>query len=170
YGIMVRRAKIEELAEIMLLSRACAQHMIDRGIYQWNDYYPNAKTFERDINRNELFLLEDSGDIIAIITITPLVDKEYIPVRWITANGSNAYIHRLAVHPEYQSQGFAQQLMSFAEEFAKRENYVSIRLDTFSKNPRNQRFYEKRGYVKLEDIYFPKQSGYPFHCYELVLK
>ncbi|MGM0391936.1 MAG: GNAT family N-acetyltransferase, partial [Bacteroidota bacterium] len=30
-------------------------------------------------------------------------------------------------------------------------------------------FYESRGYQKLGDIYFPKQSEHPFHCYELIL-
>jgi ribosomal protein S18 acetylase RimI-like enzyme len=59
--------------------------------------------------------------------------------------------------------------MSFAEEFAQKNNYASVRLDTFSVNKRNQRFYELRGYKKLGDIYFPKQSEFPFHCYELIL-
>jgi ribosomal protein S18 acetylase RimI-like enzyme len=59
--------------------------------------------------------------------------------------------------------------MDFAEQHAIENNYTSIRLDTFSKNKRNQLFYELRGYKKLEDIYFPKQSEFPFNCYELVL-
>ena len=79
------------------------------------------------------------------------------------------YIHRLAVHPEYQGKGFAQKMMDYAEDYARKENYISVRLDTFSQNHRNQRFYEARGYQKLGDIYFPKQSVHPFHCYELIL-
>jgi len=59
--------------------------------------------------------------------------------------------------------------MNFAEEFAQQKGYASLRLDTFSQNIQNQRFYERRGYEKLESIYFPKQSEHPFFCYELVL-
>ncbi len=59
--------------------------------------------------------------------------------------------------------------MDFAEQFAIEHNYSSIRLDTFSQNKRNQKFYELRNYKRLDDIYFPKQSEFPFHCYELVL-
>lgn len=59
--------------------------------------------------------------------------------------------------------------MDFAEEFAANSDFISIRLDTLSLNKRNQHFYEARGYQKLGDIYFPKQSEAPFHCYELVL-
>ena len=59
--------------------------------------------------------------------------------------------------------------MNFAENHARKHNFESVRLDTFSKNKRNQKFYESRGYKRLGDIYFPKQSEAPFHCYELVL-
>ena len=97
------------------------------------------------------------------------MDKEYEPVKWLTNNSQNLYIHRLAVHPKMQGKGYAQQLMDFAESYAKQNNYISIRLDTFSKNFRNQRFYEQRGYVRLENVYFPQQSQDPFYCYELVI-
>jgi ribosomal protein S18 acetylase RimI-like enzyme len=65
--------------------------------------------------------------------------------------------------------GYAQEMMSFAESFARKNNYDSIRLDTFSKNVRNQYFYQQREYKKLGNIFFPNQSEYPFYCYELVL-
>lgn len=61
-------------------------------------------------------------------------------------------------------------MMTFAESFAQKNNFESIRLDTFSQNTRNMKFYESRGYKKLDSIYFPKQSEHPFFCYELLLK
>ena len=65
--------------------------------------------------------------------------------------------------------GYAQEMMSFAEDFGRKNNYDSIRLDTFSKNVRNQHFYQQRDYKKLGNIFFPNQSEYPFYCYELLL-
>ncbi|MBB5266739.1 ribosomal protein S18 acetylase RimI-like enzyme [Algibacter amylolyticus] len=106
--------------------------------------------------------------IIGSITISTFMDTEYQPISWLTEN-NNIYIHRLAVHPNYQGKGYAQQLMDFAELYPRQNKYASVRLDTFSQNKRNHKFYELRGYQKLGDIYFPKQSSYPFHCYELVL-
>ena len=97
------------------------------------------------------------------------MDEEYIPIEWLTKNDNNLYIHRLAVDPEYWGKGYAQQLMNFAEDYARKNNYESVRLDTFSQNTRNQKFYETRGYQRLGNIYFPKQSEYPFYCYELIL-
>ena len=97
------------------------------------------------------------------------MDEEYQFVKWLTDNNNNIYIHRLAINPTHQKMGYAQEMMSFAEGFARKNNYNSIRLDTFSKNVRNQHFYQQRDYKKLGNIFFPNQSEYPFYCYELVL-
>jgi ribosomal protein S18 acetylase RimI-like enzyme len=166
---MIRKGNLADIDEILEITKACAKKMNDDGIYQWNDQYPNRSAFETDAHRNELFVRESNNSIVGCIAISTLMDKEYKNVKWITNNRKNIYIHRLAIHPDHQGQGYAQQLMDYAEQFAIENNYTSIRLDTFSQNKRNQLFYELRGYKKLGDIYFPKQSECPFHCYELIL-
>ena len=166
---MIRLAKHDDIKRIIKITKACAKHMINNSIYQWNEHYPTISAFKKDIDRQELFVLENSKSIVGCIVISTLIDNEYLPVKWLTQNKNNIYIHRLAVHPGFQGQGLAQKLMNFAEDYAKTNNFLSIRLDTFSKNKRNQLFYELRGYKKLEEIYFPKQSEFPFYCYELIL-
>ena len=166
---MIRKGKIEDINPIMNLTKACAKAMIAKGIYQWNAHYPNPSAFKNDIDRNELYVLEIDADISGTIVISTLMDEEYKPIEWLTKNDNNLYIHRLAIHPNLQGKGYAQQLMDFAENYAIENNYSSIRLDTFSQNKRNQKFYELRGYKRLGDIYFPKQSKFPFYCYELIL-
>ena len=166
---MIREASTSEIDEILELTKACAKHMISRGILQWNEYYPHRTAFDNDIKRNELFVMELNGAIAGCIVISTVMDDEYIPIKWLTANNNSLYIHRLAVHPNHQGKGLAQELMGFAEAYARERNFVSVRLDTFSQNKRNQKFYELRGYKRLGNIYFPKQSEYPFYCYEYIL-
>lgn len=172
---MIRLAKPSEIEEIITITRACATHMIDQKILQWNEHYPNYSAFEQDVRRSELYVLtvksntNSSEEIIGCITISSEKDAVYDPVTWMTAEGKHFYIHRLAIHPRHQRRGYAKQLMDFAENYAREHKATSIRLDTFSANKRNQRFYEARGYTKLEAIYFPKQSDLCFYCYELPL-
>lgn len=166
---MIRRAKISEIPDILNITKACAAQMIDKGIYQWNEAYPSLEAFQMDVERAELFVLEQSAKIIGTVVISTLMDKEYRPVQWLTPDGVSIYIHRLSVHPEFQGKGHARQLMDFAENRARKKGYRSVRLDTFSQNKSNQRFYERRGYQRLGDIKYPRQSEHPFHCYELVL-
>lgn len=143
--------------------------MISQGIFQWNEHYPSREAFELDLEREELFVLQQKDQIVGCIVISTLKDTEYDEIDWLTPDGKNYYIHRLAVHPQFQGKGMAQRLMSYAENRAIEQAYRSIRLDTFSKNGRNQKFYELRGYKRLGSIYFPRQSEAPFYCYELVL-
>ncbi|WP_432412371.1 GNAT family N-acetyltransferase [Rasiella sp. SM2506] len=166
---MIRKAKPSEIDKIITITRACATKMAAEGIFQWDDAYPNKAAFEKDGQRNELFVLFTEESIIGCITISSEKDEEYNTIDWLTKDGLNYYIHRLAVHPDFQHQGNAKKLMDFAETWARQQHALSVRLDTFSKNNRNRRFYEARGYQKLGDVYFPRQTEFPFHCYELVL-
>ena len=166
---MIRRAKISEIPDILTITQACAKKMQENGIFQWNEHYPSKEAFQKDIDRGELFVMEEKNTVQGTIVISTVMDEEYKPIQWLTPNGNSVYIHRLSVHPNLQGKGLAQQMMDFAENHAREHRFVSVRLDTFSQNKRNQRFYEQRGYQKLGDIYFPKQSMHPFHCYELVL-
>ena len=166
---MIRKGTITDINKILEVTKACASDMNAKNIFQWNEFYPSKTAFSNDSIREELYVLEIENNILGSITISTFMDNEYSKISWLTPNKNNVYIHRLAIHPMDQGKGFAQQLMDFAEHDAREKKYNSIRLDTFSQNKRNQKFYELRGYQKLGDIYFPKQSEYPFHCYELVL-
>ena len=166
---MIRQSKILEIPDILRITNACANTMTSQGILQWNAHYPNRETFLRDLERKELFVCEEDTGIVGVVVVSEFKDVEYESVEWLTPDGGNVYIHRLAVHPEYQGLGYARKLMDFAETMAREKDAISVRLDTFSQNKRNQRFYEQRGYVRLGDIFFPMQSPHPFHCYELIL-
>lgn len=166
---MIRKAKPSDLNTIKRLTESCALALQEKEIFQWNEHYPSREKMADDISKEEMFVLEAENEILGIIVLSPVMDEEYIPIAWLTPGGNNLYVHRLAVHPKVWGQGYGQQLMNFAEEFATEHQYDSVRLDTFSRNTRNQQFYESRGYKRLGDIYFPKQSEYPFYCYEKVL-
>ena len=167
---MIRKATASDLATIKELTEACAKGMQEKGIFQWNEHYPSLERLQEDINKKELYVLEENNVLEGIVVLTPDMDEEYIPVEWFTPNGNNLYVHRLATHPKKWGSGNGRKLMDFAEAFAKEQKYISVRLDTFSKNERNQKFYEARGYKRLGNIYFPKQSEHPFYCYEKVLQ
>lgn len=166
---MIRPAKISEIEDILSFTKACAAKMMENGIFQWNEHYPSKEAFLNDLERGELYVKLHEGSIIGAIVISTFMDEEYVPIQWLTPNGNSTYVHRLCTHPDYQGKGFAQELMDYAESYSRSKGFKSVRLDTFSQNKRNQRFYEQRGYQRLGDIFFPKQSEHPFHCYELVL-
>jgi ribosomal protein S18 acetylase RimI-like enzyme len=163
----IQVAKEDQIEEIMNLIEVCIQDMEERKTYQWNEHYPTREIISNDIKNRELQAVFEAGKIIAIIVITEEQEKEYEPVDWLDKEGRFLIVHRLAVHPKNRRQGIAKKLMDDAEEHARKNGYTSIRLDTYSKNPDAIRFYEKRGYRRCGEIYFPHRE-FPFYCYELI--
>ncbi len=166
---MIRKAELGDIDIITEIIKLCSQDMIANGIFQWNDGYPNANILADDIKKDDLFVVEENQMVVGCIVISKEKDAVYKKVEWLSPDSVHFYIHRLAIHPKNQGKGYAQKLMAFAEKKAINEGIASIRLDTFSQNQRNQRFYEQRGYKKLQEIYFPMQSKFPFYCYELLI-
>ena len=163
--IKIELATQNELDRVKEIAEACAKNMIENNIFQWNNKYPSREIFKEDIKNKSLYVSKINHKVVGCIMLSSFKDDIYKSVNWITPDEYNLYIHRLAVHPMFQKKGIARKMMDFAEDFAKSNDYISIRLDTFSQNPRNNKFYKSRGYNKLDDVYFPKQSEFPFHCY-----
>lgn len=166
---MIRRGVHEDLTPILEITKNCAVKMDAMGIYQWNENYPNRNAFIDDIKNNELLVFTKGDLLVGCIALCTKMDDVYKNVKWLTKDVKNLYIHRLAVDPQFQKKGIGKKLMDYAEDFAKKNNFISIRLDTFSKNKNNMRFYERRGYKRLEKVFFPEQSRFPFYCYELII-
>ena len=167
--IKIELAEINDINDIMKMIHDCANDLIGKNIFQWNEKYPSREIFLSDIEKKNLFILKKNSVIIGCIALSNEKDIEYTDVKWLTKDDKNLYLHRLAVDPKFQKKGIGKLLMDFAEDYARNNKFISVRLDTFSKNERNNRFYKSRKYTKLDDVYFPNQSEFPFHCYEKIL-
>jgi len=167
---MIAVGKLRDLDEIIALTRACGRHMRDNGIDQWDEDYPDIDSIKNDLKTETLFTYSENDKILGIVVLNENQDEEYAEIKWSTSSGQrNIVVHRLAVLPEHQGRGIARKLMDFVEQYSKDQRYDAIRLDTFSQNPRNQQFYENRGYDKLGSVYLKYKKDYPYYCYELLL-
>ena len=167
--MQIDKATFSHLDEVYQIMMLCKNDLINKGIYQWNEKYPSKNVLQNDIELQQLWVLKEKQTLVGCVVLTTIEDEEYKPVKWLTKTQNFLYIHRLAVHPDFQGKGNAQKLMDYSENYAIKNNFDSIRLDTFSQNKRNQKFYEQRNYRKLENIYFYNQSNDPFICFEKIL-
>ena len=165
----IELAKIEDIDLIMNIIKACTAHMIENGIFQWNDKYPTKQSFIDDINNDDLFVLKVNSKIIGCACASFDMDEFYETIVWDSECKKSIYVHRLAVHPSNQGRGYARFFLDFIEDYARKNGCGSVRLDTFSMNKKNNSMYLKLGYKKLGKIYFRDQSDMPFNCYEKLL-
>ena len=158
------RAEEENLIEIMFILRECANDLITKGYSHWNSAYPSHITIHEDLKKNNLYLLKNYGGSIGTITLNNLQDPSYSQLKWGSDNHA-LIINRLAVHPVFQNKGYAKMLMVFAEEFARKEGYKSIRLDTFAGNEKTVHFFESCGFSKVGEVSLSKDLNI-YACFE----
>lgn len=168
---MISRGLPHEIDAIIALTKRCGLHMRENGIDQWDENYPDYASIENDLKTETLFAFREGETILGIVVLNETQDEEYAEIDWLTDDKErNLVVHRLAVDPIQQGKGIARKIMDFVENFAGEQQYDSIRLDTFSQNPRNQRFYVNRGYTDLGPVYLKYKKEHPYYCYELLLK
>ena len=167
---MISMGKMAEIDAIVQLTKDCGKHMRDNGIDQWDEDYPDRTVIMNDLDTETLFAYREKGNVIGIIVLNESQDEEYEEINWSTSEDDrNIVVHRLAVHPDKQGKGIGRTLMDFAEQWAKNNHYDAIRLDTYSQNPRNQKFYTNRGYKDLGPVFLKYKKQHPYYCYELIL-
>jgi GNAT superfamily N-acetyltransferase len=156
------------IPRVVRLISAATHTMREEGIYQWDEIYPNEEIITKDVDSRSLYVLEQGDLCIATVSLNQEQDEAYQQVHWLGGEPV-LVVHRLCVDPAYQGNGIASRLMDFAEEHAKQNAYVSIRLDAYTGNPRAVRLYEQRGYRKAGQVYFPRRM-LPFFCFEKILR
>ena len=167
---MISLGEIHEIDEIIALTKACGLNLRQNGIDQWDENYPDRNSIQLDLETRTLFTYREGIEILGIVVLNERQDEEYSGINWSTSEAAkNLVVHRLAVRPDQQGKGIAKKLMDFSEKYALEKGYASIRLDTYSQNPRNQRFYINRGYTDLGPVYLKYKKAHPYYCYELLL-
>ena len=113
--------------------------------------YPTEKTAEVALNRGDLFVMEDEGEIVAAAVINQTQVPEYKNAAW--KHGAAAQevlvLHCLAVDPLEKGRGYGRAFVAFYEEYAKRHGCPALRMDTNARNARARKLYHALGYEEV---------------------
>ena len=167
--MIIRKANKSDLGNIMLMYNSCVNGMLKNGIDQWDSSYPNVDVIIADLKARTYFVAEENGKIIGGINIDENQDKTYLSIDWADKTNQFLVVHRLAVVEEKWGDGIGKELMLFVEEVVAEEGYQSIRLDTYSGNPKAMEFYRRLGYTELGTIDL-KPNKDKYHCFEKIIK
>ena len=149
--------------------RSCVAGMIANGIDQWDESYPNAEVIMEDLIAQTYFLAIENNIIIAGINIDQNQDDTYLTLDWKDKKNQFLVVHRLAVKVEFWNDGIGKSLMLFTENLVLEKGLNSIRLDTYSGNPKAMEFYRRLGYSELGTIDL-KPNKDKYHCFEKIIK
>ena len=161
----IRLAVGEDVAGVMGVLRRVVPMMRAAGNLQWDDAYPNAEVFERDIELGQLWVAEIDGAIAGVAALTSDQEPEYAQVGWDIEEPA-VVVHRLAVDPAFRGMGVAGALMRKAEDVAMERGIRVLRVDTNTLNEASQRLFPKLGYALVGEIGLEFRPGLRFLCYE----
>ena len=157
--------KPAELERAFTIIEECKRALREASVFQWTDTYPSKETILTDIKKGHLFGLYIDKVCQAIIALNADQDLQYKAINWEDTQVNVMVLHRLAVDPTVQKQGIGGKLVDFAENYARSNNFSSIRLDAYSGNKTVLNFYEQRNYVIKGEVFFAGRD-LPFFCFE----
>ena len=96
---------------------------------------PMLDDYAARIRDGSLSVLEDGDGAVAGILL-------------LLAKAGHLFLLNIAVHPDFQGQGFGHLLMAFAEQEAKERGLAEIRLYTHARMTENIAMYARMGFVE----------------------
>jgi ribosomal protein S18 acetylase RimI-like enzyme len=167
--MIIRKANKTDLDNIMLMYKSCVKGMLANDIDQWDETYPNAGVIMEDLIAQTYFVAIENNVIIGGVNIDKDQDTTYLDIDWQDTSNSFLVVHRLAVKEEFWKKKIGKKLMIFAENRVTEKGLKSIRLDTYSGNPKAMEFYRRLGYRELGSINL-KPNKNEYYCFEKIIK
>lgn len=159
---MIRNANSNDIPPILEIYSYARNFMAEQGNpNQWGNNSPAISIIENDINKRQLFVSEDCGEIHGVFAFIIGDDETYAHIEqgaWIS-NDEYGTIHRIATDGKIH--GFMRQVVAFCE---KRISH--LRIDTHEDNRIMQHLIIKNGFCKCGIIHV--RDGSPRIAYEKV--
>ncbi len=161
---LFRRARVEDIDEIMRVVSEARAFMRGLGIDQWQDGYPERELLLEDIEIGQLYVFEEHGRVRAMAALSLLPEPVYdaIDGAWRTGPGERYLtIHRMALDDASRGKGLAGAMALEAERLARENGCASVRADTHRGNAAMRRFLQKRGFENCGLVCYSVKTGDP---------
>lgn len=149
-NIHIRKAAEADLDYIERLYEDICDHL-ERNINYpgWKKgIYPARGDAEKGLMENALYVAQVEERIAGAIILKHEPENGYQNGEWLTEDDYRYIyvIYTLAVHPDFLKCGVGTELLELAEQAARKEGCVSIRLDVVKGNIPAEQLYQKCGY------------------------
>ena len=120
-----------------------------RAVIGWKrSVYPTRQTAEQSLQREDLFVAEESGQVMGAAIINQQQVDVYADADWrFEAPDTEVMVlHTLVISPRGAGKGVGSAFVEFYERYALEKNCRYPRMNTNEKNSVARRLYKKLGY------------------------
>lgn len=163
-----RKAVITDIPEIWAILQQAIIRRKNDGSTQWQDGYPNLDVINKDIENGYGYVLTKGENTIGYCAILINDEPEYqkIEGEWLT-DSDFVVFHRVAISENYLGKNLSKKIIEFIEDFARKNNILSLKADTNHDNFAMMKIFEKSGFTFCGIVHF---RGSPRRAYEKVLE
>ena len=113
--------------------------------------YPVRKTAEVALERNDLFVLEDAGEIRGTGILNKIQVDSYAEGSWehIAPDEQVCVLHTLVIDPDSAGKGYGRAFIEYYEAYALKIGCTELRIDTNARNTVARAMYKKHGYTEI---------------------
>lgn len=165
---MIRKATTIDISKIMEIITATISEMKLYNNTQWDETYPQAVNFLKDIEEGSLYVNELDNEIRGFVCVNYVEPTEYNCISWQFLEKAMV-IHRMAVNPNFRNQGVGISLLKFSEELALKNGVSYLKTDTYSINDKMNFLFKKFGFRLAGEMEFLGKEK-PFYCYDKIIK
>lgn len=165
---MIRKAVLNDLDNIMEIIKETVKEMKCYNNTQWDESYPQAGDFAKDIENGDLYVEDTEGQVLGFICVNYIEPAEYDGLNW-SMKEKSIVIHRMAIDSRYRNQGIGTKLMKLAEEVAADNGVKYLKTDTYSINAKMNSLFRKCGFNLIGEMSFLGKEK-PFYCYDKILE
>jgi ribosomal protein S18 acetylase RimI-like enzyme len=169
---IIRKAKLQDIDAVALIF----EHIIDeegqgKCTTGWQrGVYPTRNTAIEALENDDLFVMEEDGEIVAAMRLNKKQVPEYKNCQWeYPAEDEQVMVlHTLVVEPSVKKHGYGRKMVDYYEKYAKEKECPYLRMDTNILNSRAREMYKRYGYkeIGITPCVFNGISGVELVCIE----
>lgn len=164
---MIRKATINDKPQVLKIYKEAQEFIKSYNSPQWQDGYPNEKSFIKDIKHGTIYVNEIDNVIVGVATFLDY-EKTYevIDGKWLN-DEDYIVIHRIATTTSKLGKGHAKDFIDYLE---NELNVKNIKIDTHELNEPMKRFLTKNGFIYCGIIYLENPHDKVRLAYQKVIK
>ena len=116
--------------------------------------YPVRATAEAALQRGDLFVMENENRVYGAAIINQIQLDIYYGAPWEheVREDQVCVLHTLVISPKAQKQRYGRQFVQFYEDYALKNGWPELRIDTNVRNQTARAMYQKLGYTEIKTV------------------
>ncbi|MFP3860887.1 MAG: hypothetical protein ACLFUW_08705 [Bacteroidales bacterium] len=134
----------------------------------WRPPIPNYNELKEEMENNHFYLITQQRISVGTFSFTRNQPESFTKINWSEDNNKTLFIKRIAIAPNWVNDELISSLKEFIDNYAKENNYSSIKFSSLSTKENTHEFYKKLGFTQREPIN-PDLFESPLSFYEKLL-